>query len=86
MTLTSIRYTYDVGFKLSKEGLMRLVKHTLPELRYTARADAAEHYDLNPDMLDQVQIETYLATQHEYDVVDISRIVEAIKRVEADMQ
>lgn len=45
-------------------------------LRAHARALAAAYYDIAPETIDQVRIKRYLTQWHDYDAIDISRIVE----------
>jgi hypothetical protein len=78
MRLEEIQQRFTVVIPTQNRNLFDVVIEACPHLLLMAREFAADYYECEPSSLGQATIKDYLLMRHEYDAIDISKIVEGI--------
>ena len=83
MTLSDIKRNFFIKGKIPEYNITywcTLLVKACPWLVIMARPEVSAVYNnCDPMVLDQLQIQTYLLYKREYDVIEISKIIECIK-------
>jgi hypothetical protein len=81
MTLDGIMWRFlklsahDNSIVFPENVKVQLLYKACPSLKYTAKYDAAEYYDYYVGSIPKEQVRKYVLFRHEFDAIDIGRIV-----------
>jgi hypothetical protein len=82
MTLPNICWRFGLCESTNDPRMVPFLIQTLPYLTLIARGETAIHYDIiNSNIIESSKIHKFLCIYRDYDVIEISRIVEQWRKM-----